>query len=189
MRWEDLFADLELQWEADEAAELASELADRSRREASYLRLIDRMRPVVGRPTRCRVQGAPRSPETLHGTLAALGVDWFLLAEPSATEALVPIRSLLAVENLASVSAQPGHEGPLAARLDLRYVLRGVVRDRSACTLRLIDGSTLHGTPARVGADFLEIAEHAVGEYARPGRVRAGWTLPLEAIAFLRRLP
>jgi hypothetical protein len=189
MRWEDLFADLELQWEANEAAELAAELADRSRREAAYLRLIDRMRPVVGHPTRCRVLGGQRAPETLHGTLAALGVDWFLLAEPGATEALVPMRSLLAVENLPVVSAQPGHEGPLAAKLDLRYVLRGLVRDRSACTLRLVDGTGLHGTPVRVGADFLEVAEHAVGEFARRGRIRSGWTLPLDAIAYVRRIP
>ncbi len=79
MRWEDLFADLELQWEANEAAELASELADRSRREAGYLRMIDRMRPVVGYPTRLRVLGGQHAGESLHGTLAALGMDWLLL--------------------------------------------------------------------------------------------------------------
>jgi hypothetical protein len=189
MRWEDLFADLEAQWDAEEAAELAAELADRSRREAAYLRMIDRMRPVVGHRTRCRVLGGQRAPETLHGTLAALGVDWFLLAEAGATEALVPMRSLLAVENLPVVSAQPGHEGPLAARLNLRYVLRGLVRDRSACTLRLVDGDGLHGTPVRVGADFLEVAEHSIGEFARRATIRSGWTLPLDAIAFVRRIP
>ncbi|WP_261565282.1 hypothetical protein [Frankia gtarii] len=189
MRWEDLFADLELQWEENEAAELAAELADRSRREAAYLRLIDRLRPVVGHPARCRVLGGQLAPQTLHGTLSALGVDWFLLAEPGATEVLVPMRSLLAVENLPVVSAQPGHEGPLAAKLDLRYVLRGLVRDRCACTLLLVDGTSLHGMPVRVGADFLEVAEHAVGEFARRGRVRAGWTMPLDAIAYVRRVP
>ncbi|WP_462187726.1 hypothetical protein [Frankia sp. CcWB2] len=189
MRWEDLFADLELQWEANEAAELSAELADRSRREAAYLRLIDRMRPVVGHPARCRVLGGQRAPEILHGTLSALGVDWLLMAEPGATEALVPVRSLLAVENLPVVSAQPGHEGPLAAKLDLRYVLRGLVRDRSACTLMLVDGVTLHGTPVRVGSDFLEVAEHAVGEFARRGQIRSGWTIPLDAIAYVRRIP
>jgi hypothetical protein len=189
MRWEDLFADLELQWEANEDAELAAELADRSRREASYLRLIDRMRPVVGHETRCRVMGGQRSAETLHGTLSALGVDWFLIAEPGATEVLVPVRSLVAVENLPVISAQPGHEGPLAAKLDLRYVLRGLVRDRSACTLMLVDGVMVHGTPLRVGADFLELAEHAVGEFARRGQVRSGWTIPLDALGYVRRIP
>ncbi|MCK9922512.1 hypothetical protein MXD61_11585 [Frankia sp. AgPm24] len=189
MRWEDLFADLELQWEANEAAELASELADRSRREAGYLRMIDRMRPVVGYPTRLRVLGGQHAGESLHGTLAALGMDWLLLAEPGATEALVPMRALLAVENLSVISAAPGHEGPLGAKLDLRYVLRGLVRDRSTCTLRFVDGTTLHGTPVRVGADFLEVAEHAVGEFARRGQIRSGWTLPLNALAYIRRIP
>ncbi len=99
------------------------------------------------------------------------------------------MRALLAVENLPVISAAPGHEGPLGAKLDLRYVLRGLVRDRSTCTLRFVDGTTLHGTPVRVGADFLEVAEHAVGEFARRGQIRSGWTLPLNALAYIRRIP
>jgi hypothetical protein len=188
MRWEALFADLEAQWDAAEAAELAAEVADRTRREAGYLRLIDRMRPAVGHPLRLFVLGsAGAEPGVLTGRLLSLGVDWFLVEETAGTETVVPARSLLGVQGLAGSSAQPGHEGPLAARLDLRYLLRGVARDRSSCVLVLIDGSVVSGTLDRVGADFVELAEHAVGEYRRVRDARELRTVPIGAIALVRR--
>lgn len=189
MRWEDLFADLELQWEAAEAATLEAELADRSRREAGHLRLLDRLRPAVGHGIRCllRVGGGGVEQAVVTGRLAALGVDWLLLDEPGMTEILVPRQSLLAVRGLPAVSAQPGHEGLVAARLDLRYVVRGLVRDRSACAVSLLGGGLLTGTLLRVGADFFELAEHGVGEYARRGDVRGGWTVTFDGLAFIRR--
>ncbi|OAA19723.1 hypothetical protein UG55_108618 [Frankia sp. EI5c] len=188
MRWEDLFADLELQWEAAEAAELDAEIADRTRREAGYLRLLDRMRPGVGAEVRCLLRGGPGAgPVAVTGRISALGVDWMLLSEAGLTEVLVPRASLLAVRGLTAVSATPGHEGRLAARLDLRHVVRGLVRDRSVCTVTLLGGAALTGTLLRVGADFLELAEHPLGEFARRADVRAGWTVPIEALAFIRR--
>lgn len=187
MRWEDLFADLELQWEAAEAAEFDAEIADRTRREAAYLRLIDRMRPAVDHEVRCLLKGGPAEPMVITGLLTALGVDWFLLAEHGGTEVLVPMSSLLAVSGLPAVSAHPGHEGPLAARLDLRYAVRGLVRDRSECVVRLLGGGVLTGTLLRVGADFFELAEHPPGEYVRRGQVRGAWTVPFENLAFIRR--
>ncbi|CAI7979763.1 hypothetical protein MXD62_33870 [Frankia sp. Mgl5] len=188
MRWEDLFADLELQWEAVEAAELEAEIADRTRREAGYLRLLDRLRPAVGAEVRCLLRGGPTAgPAAVTGRLTALGVDWLLLSESGPAEVLVPRSSLLAVRGLPTVSAQPGHEGRLAARLDLRHVLRGLVRDRAACAVALLGGGQLTGTLLRVGADFVELAEHPLGEFARRGEVRSGWTVPLEGLAFIRR--
>lgn len=188
MRWDDLFADLELQWEATEAAELTAEVADRTRREAAYLRMLDRLRPAVGAEVRCLLRGGP-GPGALSitGRISALGVDWLLLGETGSTEVLVPQSSLLAVRGLTVVSAQPGHEGALGARLDLRHVLRGLVRDRSVCTVTLVGGTALTGTLLRVGADFLELAEHPLGEFVRRADVRSGWTVPFAGLAFIRR--
>ncbi|MBL7495229.1 hypothetical protein I6A84_29450 [Frankia sp. CNm7] len=187
MRWEALFADLEAQWEAAEAAELALEIADRSRREAGYLRLVDRLRPAVGYRVRVDLAGS-MGPErgAVDGRLLALGVDWLLLEDAGGVEALVPARSVLAVRGLLGESAPPGHEGRVGARLDLRHALRGVARDRSGCLVTLSDGRTVSGTVDRVGADFVDLAEHAPGEFRRPRDV-ALCTIPLAAVAVLRR--
>lgn len=187
MRWEALFADLEMQWEAAEAAEFDAELADRSRREVGHLRLVDRLRPAVGRTVRCTVLGGGPERTVVSGRLAAIGPDWLLVEESVAQEALIPMRSVVSVHGLGPASAQPGHEGAVAARLDLRYVLRGLVRDRAMCTLVFIDGGMLTGTPARVGDDFVEIVEHPGGELRRAREARSLHTTPLTAIAFVRR--
>lgn len=187
MRWEALFADLEMQWEAAEAAEFDLEVADRSRREAGYLRLVDRMRPAVGHRVQCTVHGGGREPVTVAGRLSALGVDWLLVEESAGQEVLVPMVSVTSVSGLAAASAQPGHEGPLAARLDLRHVLRQLVRDRAPCVVGLTDGARVVGTLARVGSDFVEVLEHPGADYPRARDVRAVRTIPLGAIAFVRR--
>ena len=187
MRWEALFADLEAQWEAAEDAELAAEVADRSRRELGYLRLLDRLRPAVGLRVRIDVAGLPGQRAVLVGRLIGLGVDWLLAAdEQNGAETLVPVRSVLAVRGLAGQSAHPGHEGRVGARLDLRHMLRGIARDRSECLLVLVDGRTISGTLDRIGADFVDLAEHAPGEFRRPRDV-GGCMVPLAAIALLRR--
>ena len=186
VRWDALFADLEMQWEAAEAAEFDLEVADRSRREAAYLRLVDRMRPAVGHRVHCTLRAGGAQPIVVAGRLAALGADWFLVEEAVAREVLVPMSSLTSVTGLGSMSAQPGHEGPLAARFDLRFVLRQLVRDRAPCVVQLVDGTSVTGTVARVGADFVEVLDHPEGEYPRARDIRAVRTVPLFAVAFVR---
>ena len=189
MRWEALFADLDAQWEAMETAELAAEVADRGRREIGFLRMADRLRPNVGHPLRVDIAGPPTAEHgALTGRLIALGVDWLLVEDQSGAETLIPAWSVLAVRGLSGQSAHPGHEGRVGARLDLRYALRRVARDRSECRFVLTGGRVVTGTLDRVGADFIDVAEHAPGELRRPRAVEAA-TIPLAAIAFLRRIP
>lgn len=183
MRWDELFDDLEGQLVEAELADLHAEVSDRERREVALLHLVDRLRPVIGRTVNVRVLGAG----VIEGKLSALGPDWLLLAEVSGREALVAAAAVLAVGGLATQTAAPHSEGAVAARLNFAFALRAVVRDRSAVTVTLIDGTAEGGTLDRVGADFLELAEHAPDEVRRRDAVRSVRTYPLTAIALIRR--
>lgn len=184
MRWDELFDDLEAQFDAAQAAELAAEVGDRVRRELSVIRLVDRLRPAIGQQVAVRAAGAG----SLEGMLVSVGPDWLLVAEIAHREALVFGPAVLSVGGLAAQSATPDGEGRLAARFTFGFALRGIVRDRSAVTLTYVDGSTTTGTLDRVGADFVEIAEHAPGELRRRDAVRGVRTVPLSAVAVVRRV-
>ena len=183
MRWEDLFGDLEGQFDAAESAELASEVADRSRREISTLRLVDRLRPVVGRPLDVRLRGAG----TIAGRLAALGPDWLLVAQTGTRETLIATHAVLSLGGLAAQSASPMSEGVVAARLDFPFALRAITRDRSPISLSLVDASQVSGTIDRVGSDFIEVAEHATDEARRAAAVQSVRAYPIVALAAVSR--
>ena len=183
-RWERLFADLEDQAAALERAEAAGELGDRVRAEAADVRLYDRLRAAVGQPLVLTVSGAGR----VAGTLREAGPDWMLLADPYDRESLVATLAVTSVGGLGRHSAAPGSEGRVAARLALRWALRRLVRDRAPVVVLLTDGSQVCGTADRVGADFLELAEHPADEVRRAAVVRGVRCVPLHALALLRRV-
>lgn len=191
MRWEDLFRDLEAQLEAAETAELATEVAELRRVETARLRLVDRFRAAEGQRVVILVRGG----STVEGRLAGVGSDWVLVDAPggggsgvggAAGAALVPAAAVVSVQGLSARSTSPGSEGQVASRLGLAHALRGVARDRSEVSVALVDGSALAGTVDRVGADFVELAEHPVGEPRRRGDVRRVRTVPFAAIAVVR---
>jgi hypothetical protein len=182
VRWDALFADLEAELDAAEAGELDLELRDRVRTELARLRLQDRLRAAFGHDVTAYVDGAG----TVRGQLSGCGVDWLLLQEGAGRETLVPYAALLGLSGLGRRSAAPGSEGTVGARLDLRHALRGLARDRSPCAIVARDGSSAHGTLDRVGADFVELAEHPPGEARRPDAVRQVRTIPTTAIAAVR---
>ena len=181
MRWRGLFDDLEAQFDAAEAAELAGEVAERSRREAALVRLVDRLRAAEGAPVAVTVTGAG----VLRGRLLDAGTDWLLLEEAGAREVLVPLRGVLGVTGIGARAAAPD-DGPVAKRLDLRWALRGLARSRTGVALGLVDGTLVTGTLDRVGADHLDLAEHGLGEARRAAAVRQVRLVPLTAVALVR---
>jgi hypothetical protein len=181
-RWAALFADLEAELDAAEAAELDAEVRDRARREVARLHLADRLAPAVGHPVAVAVLGAG----AVRGTLADATPEWLLLAVEPAGECLVPARAVLGITGLGAASREPGTGGGVRARLTLGHALRGLARDRTQVAVTLVDGSTVHGTLDRVGGDFAELAEHPAGEPRRPGLVRSVRTIPFAALAALR---
>lgn len=181
-RWQRLFDELEAEYAAVAAAELDSEVRVRARGELARLRMVDRLRPAVGHPLELRTLGAG----SIRGRLSGVGPDWLLLAETAAVEVLVPLAAVLSVRGLGARSLEPGSEGQVAARLGLGHALRGIARRRAAVALTLVDGSVLHGTIDRVGADFVELAEHPPGEPRRADAVRGVRTVPVAALAGVR---
>jgi hypothetical protein len=185
VRWEELFADLESQADAAEAAELAAEVAERTRHEVGRLRLVDRLRAAAGATVVVRLRGAG----ALTGDVADVGADWVLLAEPDGRAALVPLREVLALSGVGVRSDLPGSEGEVEQRLDLRYALRRLVRDRAAVEVVLVDGTRVAGTLDRVAADHVDLAQHAPEEARRARAVRQVLLVPLSALALVRVEP
>jgi len=181
-RWDNLFADLAAQAQAVESAERAAEVEQRARAELGQGVLADRLRMSVGTPVAVHLPAS-----RLVGAVSRVGVDWVLLAEGEAREALVPFTALLGVEGLGRLAAPPGSLDPVTARLGLRHVLRGIARDRSGVRLQLTSGAALAATLDRVGADYVEAALHPAGEPRRPGAVRSTRLVPFTAIAAVHR--
>jgi hypothetical protein len=74
----------------------------------------------------------------------------------------------------------------VGAKLDLRYALRRLTQGREPVTVMLAGGTCLPGTFDRVGSDYVEIAEHEIGEFRRRTAVRAVHTVPLRAVVCVR---
>jgi hypothetical protein len=181
VRWQALFDDLEAQLDAAAAAELQGEVAERTRLEQGRVAAGDRLAAAGGADVAVLVPGAG----VVRGTLLDAGVDWLLLAEPPGREVLLPLAAVLSVSGLPRGAAPPD-DGPVGRALDLRRALRGLVRDRAGVAVVLRDGTTLTGTLDRVGADHVDLAEHAPGEARRAGLVRGVRLLPLPALALVR---
>jgi hypothetical protein len=180
MRWDELFADLEAQLAAEAAAEQDAEVADRTRREAARLTLVDRALGAVGCRVAVRVPGAG----DVLGVLREVGAEWLLVDEDGGRTTLVPLAACLAVTGLTARTDLTTSAGRVFARLGLGSALRAVARDRSAVSVWLVDGSAVSGTVDRVGADFVEVSERPADDY--PARATAVRTVPFAAIGLVR---
>jgi hypothetical protein len=184
VRWEALFADLEARAEALAAAERAAEADERARIELASVRWRQRVLAALGTAVRLQVAGGL----VLSGRIDRVGSDWLLMAEDTGHEALVSLAAVCTVAGLPRyAAAETG--SPIESRLTLRSALRGIARDRSSVRMHLVDSAAgiLHGTVDRVGADFVEVAEHPADEPRRPREVRASVLVPLTALGALRR--
>jgi hypothetical protein len=184
MRWQQLFADLQAQFEAAEDAESRAEWASRARAEVGAVRLADRLGGSLGTRLTLTCRGAGR----LSGVLTETGSDWLLLADDRGRDQLVAMAAVRAAAGLGRRSAAAEHEGSVRAQLDLRRALRGLARDRAAVQVVLDDGTALTGTIDRVGADYVELAEHAADEPRRAGAVRGVQAIVISAVAVVTSL-
>ncbi|MBM9468213.1 hypothetical protein [Nakamurella leprariae] len=190
MRWEQLFADLESQFERLADADVDAEIAPRARAAFADVELTARLVPAIGTPLRVRTLGP-----VLTGVLDAVGPDWLTLTESGRRDRLVALGAITSIAGVGRSTAPP--MGVVARRWTLRMVLRGLARDRSPVALalagadpaRVDDAAQVGGTIDRVGADFLELATHPEWEPRRAGSVRGTVLVPLAALVAVQISP
>jgi hypothetical protein len=180
VRWHELFDDLEAQADALARAERDGEVADRIRSEVGRLALVNRLRGALDRQVTVQLLGAG----PLAGRLDRVGRDWALFTAPH--EVLVPVGAIALVVDLPWDAVSPEAVGAIETRLSLSSALRMIAMDRARVTVTLRDGTTVSGTPDRVGSDYVDVAEHDdLAPRAAAVRVRA--TVPHVAIAKVTR--
>lgn len=184
MRWQRLFADLQAEFDEAEVAAERAEDASRRRVETGAVRLVDRLAGARDRPLTLRCSGAG----DVTGVLVEVGADWLLLTDDSRREVLVATATVRTVAGLGRATAPAEDAGPVRARLDLRRALRGLARDRSVVQVVLDDGAAYVGTVDGVGADHVELAEHAADQPRRAAAVRGVRAIALPAVAVVRTL-
>lgn len=173
VRWQGLFADMELQLRAAEDAERWAPVPDLTRAERAAVPLADRLR-ATGSPVRLELVGG----EVVDGRVVEVGDGWFLLVDGT-REHLVPSAGVATVRGLAQGAAPPA-----AARLlGVRHALRLVARDRALVRV-LHAGGEVAGRVDAVGADHVDVG--LVDESRRPTGVRAA--VLLRALRLVSRL-
>jgi hypothetical protein len=182
MRWQQLFADLQAQFEEEESAGERAESGSRARAEIGGLALVDRLRGGVGSEVVVTVRGAGQ----VRGVLADVGVDWVLLVDEMGRDVLVALPALRAVTGLGRRTEAAQESGVVRGRLDLRRALRGLARDRASVQMVLDEGSVLVGTVDRVGADYVELAEHPADVPRRAEVVHGVRAVVIAAVAVVR---
>ncbi|MFG1921202.1 hypothetical protein [Cryptosporangium sp. NPDC048952] len=176
-RWESLFADAEARFEALRRDDMEAEATDRSRREFALVSFVDRLHGAIGAEVDVWLDAEPT-----YGVVERVGPDWMLLSGEGRREILVPLAAVSAVSGLTERTAVPGAAGAVEGKLDLRYALRRLARDRISVRVALRGGRVAFGTFGRVGRDFVELAEHLPGEARRAATVRTTRSIPLGAL-------
>jgi hypothetical protein len=178
-----VFEDLEAEFEAGLRREAEQEAVAAIRAQVGATTLWERLARNVGAEAVARA-GA----HAVRGTLVASYPDYFVLRDPEGGQHLVRAQA-------GSLALPPSQEplqpapGGAARRFGLALALRELARRREPVRVELLDGNAVTGTIEAVGGDYLELAEHEVGEARREAAVRAHRFAAFAAIAFVSLLP
>jgi hypothetical protein len=185
MRWQLLFEDLEAQYAAGTAAELAAEVTERTRHQLGEISLGQRLQAATGEVLSVGLMQS--LPVVVTGELGGIGPDWLLLTEgPTGLESLIPLSAVAWVQGLGR-RAEVHHPGRVWSRLGLRAALRGITRDRSGVTVHVRGSHPCTGTLDRVGADHADLAVHELDMARRPEAVRGVRSIPFAALLAVQR--
>ncbi|CCI53461.1 hypothetical protein [Nostocoides jenkinsii] len=174
-RWERLFADLELAFEAAERRARDSEVADRTRRERALVPLGSRLGGHQGAQLELRLLGGVR----VEGRLVDVGADWLAVASGPGRACLIPMSAVVTIGGLRARH----HIDSTVRRFSLGFALREISRDRAPAVVTDVTGTAYEGTIDVVGKDFLDLAEHPIDEARRALNVRGLRTVLFSGLA------
>lgn len=180
MRWDRLFSDLEVRFDADRVSDARAEAREHERAREGALTLRDRL--VAQRRA---VTVATRAGVAIRMGIGVVGADWLAgTATEGRAQVAAPLRAIAWVRE--DVRTDARSDAPLC-RDRVRFVqaLRDLARRRATVQLALAHDRPT-GTIDRVGADHLEIALHASDQPRRESAVAAHWIIPVESIDHLR---
>ncbi|MFS4507209.1 hypothetical protein ACMA46_13320 [Clavibacter sp. Sh2141] len=201
MRWENLFDDLEGQWETARLAEERDQRAEEERMRVARTVLRDRLRALTAsgdaRPLRLSLSDGT----WIDLRAKVLGRDWLSgdLVVPGEVSSgreeracILPLASVHALaldreqvrSSLAPVSELPPERG-IVDRIGLPFVLRDLCRRRARVELRLRD-TIVGGTLDRVARDHVDVAVHEAGAPRRESSVSGYRLVPLAGIVLVR---
>lgn len=179
MRWDELFADLELEVDAALQRERDGEIAERTRTERARIGLHDRLHAARGHELAVSVDALG----PVRGTLLRVSRDWLLLRS-GRDEWIIDSAALLAVSGLPSSARAPGFGGAVAAALGWASAWRVLARDRTSLLVCRRDGTTISGVAERVGEDFVELS---MSSGDQPGDRSRSWVaVPFPAVVAVR---
>lgn len=189
MEWDHLFDDLEGQLASEWEAERAALDAESERLRISKLDLRDRLRALCAQASVVVIDLGDG--ERLHATARTMGADWLAVTSGDDSRPLiVPIAAITAMGTdrgslLGSLDVS-APLAPLRARMTLGFVLRDLAQRRVSVTLALRDGTLLHGTIDRAGADHLDLALHDADQPRRTSTVRGFRIVPFPSLRWVR---
>jgi len=164
--------DLEMQAGGLHLADRAVEVAELSAAQYAEVDLLARIHGSLG----CVLRVATSDGQEVRGRLAAVGADWLMVDDGTATS-YIHLRWVALVSGLGP-GAVPADARPMSSRLSLRSVIRRLGEEGATCAVHLQGGRVVHGSPLRVGADFIELREQDAAGVL---------TLPIAMVTVVRR--
>ncbi|QOD44672.1 hypothetical protein [Clavibacter zhangzhiyongii] len=201
MRWENLFDDLEGQWETARLAEERDQRVEEERMRLARTVVRDRLRALTASDPAGSLRLSLSDGTWIDLRAKVLGRDWLsgdlLLhgeaARPGQERAcILPLASIHALAldrdqvraSLAPVAELPPERG-IVDRIGLPFVLRDLCRRRARVELRLRD-TVVAGTLDRVARDHVDVAVHELGTPRRESAVSGYRLVPLAGIVLVR---
>ena len=177
-RLEHVFEELEAEFDAGLRWEAEQEAAAAIRAEAGEVALWEHLSRRVGGEVSLRVGGL-----RLDGVLLASYPDFVALRSADGRQHMVGLGPAVSVRVAAEAHLAPVAGGKVAGRYELRLALRELARRREPVLVTLLDHGVVTGTIELVGRDYLELAEHGLGDVPRRATVTGHRLIPLAAVA------